>query len=71
MDEGRPGVLLIDDEQDIVRTFTLFLEKFGYTVDSARNGLEAVEKLSENTYEAVISRLGSPETPGREEDEGS
>jgi DNA-binding response OmpR family regulator len=45
MDEARPGVLLIDDEKDIVRTFTLFLERYGYVVDSAGSGGEALDAV--------------------------
>lgn len=54
MDEARPRVLLVDDEKDIVRTFTLFLERFGYSVDSASSGGEALAKLGENAYQVVI-----------------
>jgi len=64
MDEARPGVLLIDDEEDIVRTFTLFLEKYGYSVDSAGNGGEAEAKLSENLYDVVIFDYRLPDIAG-------
>lgn len=64
MDEARPGVLLIDDEKDIVRTFTLFLEKFGYSVDSASSGEEALTKLGENIYHVVIFDYRLPDIAG-------
>ncbi len=64
MDEARPGVLLIDDEEDIVRTFTLFLERFGYSVDSANNGREAEAKLSESMYDVVIFDYRLPDMTG-------
>jgi len=64
MDEARPRVLLIDDEKDIVRTFTLFLEKFGYSVDSASSGGEALAKLGENLYHVVIFDYRLPDTSG-------
>jgi len=64
MDEARPGVLLIDDEKDIVRTFTLFLERFGYSVDSANNGREAEAKLSESMYDVVIFDYRLPDMTG-------
>ena len=64
MDEARPGVLLIDDEEDIVRTFTLFLERFGYSVDSAGNGGEAEAKLSENLYDVVVFDYRLPDITG-------
>jgi len=64
MDEARPRVLLIDDEKDIVRTFTLFLEKFGYSVDSASGGREALAKLGENPYHVVIFDYRLPDISG-------
>lgn len=64
MDEARPRVLLIDDEKDIVRTFTLFLEKFGYSVDSASSGGEALAKLGENLYHVVIFDYRLPDISG-------
>jgi DNA-binding response OmpR family regulator len=64
MDEARPGVLLIDDEEDIVRTFTLFLERFGYSVDSASSGGEALAKLSENLYDVVVFDYRLPDVTG-------
>jgi DNA-binding response OmpR family regulator len=64
MDEARPRVLLIDDEKDIVRTFTLFLEKFGYSVDSASSGGEALAKLGENLYHVVIFDYRLPDITG-------
>jgi DNA-binding response OmpR family regulator len=64
MDEARTGVLLIDDEKDIVRTFTLFLEKFGYSVDSASSGGEALAKLGENIYHVVIFDYRLPDISG-------
>ena len=64
MDEARPRVLLIDDEKDIVRTFTLFLERHGYVVDSARNGREALAKLGEGLYQAVVLDYRLPDING-------
>jgi len=64
MDEARPGVLLIDDEEDIVRTFTLFLKRFGYSVDSASSGGEALAKLGENIYHVVIFDYRLPDMAG-------
>ena len=64
MGEAKPGVLLIDDEEDIVSTFTLFLERFGYSVDSASSGGEALAKLGENLYHVVIFDYRLPDITG-------
>jgi len=64
MDEARPGILLIDDEKDIVRTFTLFLERYGYAVDSAGSGWEALAKLGERHYDVVILDYRLPGVTG-------
>jgi two-component system response regulator HydG len=66
MDEARPRVLLIDDEKDIVRTFTLFLERFGYSVDSAVSGGEALAKLGGTLYHVIIFDYRLPDITGTE-----
>jgi len=64
MDEARTRVLFIDDEKDIVRTFTLFLERQGYVVDSARNGREAMAMLGESIYQVVVLDYRLPDITG-------
>lgn len=50
-------VLIVDDEKYIRDILSQFLNKDGYTFDTASNGLEALEKLSRNEFKLVISDI--------------
>src|SRR5207237_8701067 len=41
-------VLVVDDDPDLVAICSMVLEGEGYTVESARNGSEAVDKLQDH-----------------------
>ena len=47
-------ILLVEDYAPNVLVATTFLESFGYTIDVAVNGEEAVEKVKRNDYVAVL-----------------
>ena len=66
MDMAGRRVLLVDDERDIVRTFTLFLERKGYVLDSAGSGQEADAKLGEHAYDVVVFDYRLPDVSGAE-----
>lgn len=42
--EGETRILLMDDDQAVIDTASALLTSFGYSVDSAKNGEEALEK---------------------------
>lgn len=56
--------LLVEDEANMVRTLTRILERKGYSVDPARNGQEALQRLDESTYDLVITDLNMPGMDG-------
>ena len=47
-------ILLVEDYAPNILVATTFLESFGYVVDVAVNGTEAVEKVKKNDYVAVL-----------------
>src|SRR5512147_746499 len=59
-----PRTLLVEDEANMVRTLAKILERKGYTVDSASTGEEALQRLSEHTYDLVITDLNMPVMDG-------
>jgi two-component system response regulator PilR (NtrC family) len=59
-----PRTLLVEDEANMVRTLTKILERKGYTVDAASTGQEALARLSERTYDLVITDLNMPVMDG-------
>lgn len=61
------NILLADDEDIILLTVKLMLEQFGFTVDTATNGLEAVNMVNgQAEYCAVILDLSMPVMGGIE-----
>ena len=66
MVQGSETVLLVDDEQLIIDVGRALLNKLGYQVVIANNGLEAVEKVtdSENEIDLVILDLIMPGLDG-------
>jgi CheY-like chemotaxis protein len=67
-DLGGGTVLLVDDEESVLTLATAILEEAGFTVLTARNGREAVERFREKRDEFVLVLLDltMPEMSGRE-----
>ena len=59
-----PRTLLVEDEANMVRTLAKILERKGYTVDAASTGEEALRRLSERTYDLLITDLNMPVMDG-------
>jgi DNA-binding response OmpR family regulator len=57
-------ILLVDDEEDLVKTVTFRLEANGYEVASAYNGMDAVEMVRKNKPDLVILDLMLPKMDG-------
>jgi|SRR5262245_5138039 len=53
-------VLLADDEEDIVEVVQDRLEAYGFMVASARDGLEALRKLSLERFDGVFLDVKMP-----------
>lgn len=47
-------ILVVDDEESIRFTFSTFLSDEGYEVDTAENQAEALEKIENNSFDAVF-----------------
>ena len=68
MDETHPGsvILVVDDCRMTRRLLSMYLKAAGYEVMVAENGLEALEKLGQEPYAAVITDLNMPQMDGIE-----
>jgi DNA-binding response OmpR family regulator len=53
-------VLLTDDEEDILEVVQDRLEAYGFMVVTARNGLEALKKLSREKFDGVFLDVKMP-----------
>ncbi len=63
---SRMKVLLVDDESICHMSMKSFARKLGIDLDSAKNGLEAVEKVKLNMYNLVLMDMIMPEMDGKE-----
>jgi CheY-like chemotaxis protein len=57
-------VLVADDDQAIRQLVTTIMRREGLTVDSAADGLEAVELLKKNEYAVILLDLMMPRLDG-------
>ncbi|MEW6679676.1 MAG: response regulator [bacterium] len=58
------SILLVEDEEDLVETGKTFLIDAGYEVDTAYDGLEAMEKIYEKRYDLILLDITIPEMDG-------
>ena len=57
-------LLIVDDEPDILSFLKMFLCKRGYDVDTAKNGLIALDKIKKGNYRILITNLRMPKMDG-------
>lgn len=65
---GSETILFVDDEEEILSVGRKMLESLGYTVQTARNGRDAIECYREHpkTIDAVVLDLVMPDLGGRD-----
>ncbi|GAB1451554.1 PglZ domain-containing protein [Draconibacterium sp.] len=63
---NKPRILWTDDEIDLLRAHIIFLESKGYEVETANNGLDAVEKVKDNYYDIIFLDENMPGMTGLE-----
>jgi two-component system response regulator AtoC len=68
-------ILIVDDEENIRHTLSLILNKEGYQVETAADGLAALELIQTNDYEVILCDVRMPRLTGmglldRLQDEG-
>ncbi len=59
-------ILVVDDEQNIRDIFQTFLQDMGYSVSTAIDGLDALEKVSRDRYDLYIVDIYMPRMGGLE-----
>lgn len=57
-------ILLADDEEALRELLREQLSAQGYTIDEAQDGVEAVEKLQQNSYHLAILDINMPRKTG-------
>lgn len=64
MDNMTPTILVVDDDKDIVRAIAKLLEMEGYNIIKAYDGIDALEKLSENSIQLILIDVMMPKLDG-------
>jgi DNA-binding response OmpR family regulator len=66
MTENGARILLVDDEESILKLLRFPLEKEGYTVVTAKDGARALETFGRESFDLVILDLMLPHVDGME-----
>lgn len=64
MDLSKHRILVVDDNQVNLLVITKFLKEFNPTIDIAKNGREALDKLQNNSYDVVFMDMQMPVLDG-------
>jgi two-component system response regulator AtoC len=57
-------VLIVDDESGMRHMLSVLLEREGYSIDTAQNGKEGLDKIKANEYALVLCDIRMPEMDG-------
>ena len=60
----QPTVLVVEDEVRLARTIELYLGQRGFTVRTASNGQEALERIAEATPDVIVADIMMPVMDG-------
>ncbi len=66
MDQKGIGILIVDDEFSVRDSLFNWFKIEGYRVDTAENGMEALRKLQENSWDIVLLDIKMPGMDGME-----
>ncbi len=59
-----PRILLIDDEELVVKSLEKLLKKEGYEVVSVREGEEAIKRAEETNFNLIVTDIRMPHLSG-------
>lgn len=62
--ENKGKILIVDDEIFVRKALSRYLSKVGFTVDTAEDGNIAIDKLSGNSFDLVLTDLKMPNLDG-------
>ena len=61
-----PRILFVDDNKEFLGVASPVLNKAGYDVVTAENGIEAINKFDESSFDAVVTDVVMPGANGYE-----
>ena len=60
----KASILIVDDNEGILETLSAILEEKGYYTDTAKNGIEAIEKSKTHFYNLALLDIKLPDIEG-------
>jgi CheY-like chemotaxis protein len=66
MKNTKPRILIVDDDEISCQLLTGILSKFDYTIETATNGLRALDKIRSLSFDLVLLDLLMPDMDGYE-----
>jgi len=60
----KPTILVVDDNQDLLNTFAMILKRRGFSVQTAGDGLSAIDKFKEQSFDVTLMDIVMPEMNG-------
>lgn len=57
-------ILIVDDEDDVRKSIAIVLEKQGYQIEEAEDGLEGIEKVNKEKFDLIILDVMMPKMSG-------
>ncbi len=64
--EEKASILIVDDNINLTKTLSFVLKRKGYTVDTAKDGMEAIEEVKENYFDIILMDIKMPYLNGVE-----
>ena len=61
-----PTILVVDDNEDLLETFSMILKRRGFYVETADNGSSAIDKFKEHHFDVTLMDIVMPEMNGVE-----
>ena len=59
-----PKALVVDDDEPIRKLLAKVVEHAGFTVQTAKDGAEAINRIDENGYDVILLDLMMPRVDG-------
>jgi len=60
------GILAVNDDENMLTTFSIAIRREGYTVDTAKTGKETIEKSDTSFYNVALIDIRLPDMEGTE-----
>src|SRR4030043_2470854 len=59
-----PTIFEVDDNQDLLETFAMIFKRRGFSVQTAGNGVLAVDKFKDQSFDVTLMDIVMPEMNG-------